>query len=175
MQAPAGLWAALTVLPTDQGDNSPLLYVRRVSEQTPSFHPAKQLSAAKTLAVQGGEDREGLATHPSTQRLDGAFSHHPVLSRPTMLHKPLAQNQRDWAPGVQGFHNYATSLVAVWLTTTRAVAGSEPWPVAGCPSPAAQLLIRGAPIFIWDGNLQPTEVGCFFFLSEYIENTKYDL
>lgn len=100
--APAGLWAALMTPPTDQDPDSHLLYVQCVSKWTPSLRPAKQLSTAKTLAVQEGEDRGGLATHPSTQRRDDAFSHHSVLSHLEDLHKPLMEPKRSgcWCAGI---------------------------------------------------------------------------
>lgn len=57
LHASAGLWAALGVPSTHQGPDSPLLYLPSVCDQTPSLRPAQQLSAVKTLAVQGGKDR----------------------------------------------------------------------------------------------------------------------
>lgn len=85
------------------------------------------------------------------------------------------QKQRDLASGVQGLHSCAMSSAAVLLTTAKEVAGSGPWPMAGCPNPASQVPIRGATILIWDGHSRPAEVGHFFFLSNCIKNTKYDL
>lgn len=108
LHGPAGLWAALRTLPTHQGPDSPLLYVRGVSDKTPSFHPAKQLSTAETLTVQGGEDRGGLAMHPSTQTWDDAFFHCPVPSHPEELHKALTQKPKrsgSWCAGISPLCN----------------------------------------------------------------------